>query len=75
MLDCGLLEVRGVARSCPLPSAGLGAGHRVSAQGKLVALGWSSPTLCLVSKDQSWGPLDQGLSWVCSQQWSDLLRP
>ena len=36
-LDCGLLEVRGVALSYPLPDTGLRAGYTVGAQERLVA--------------------------------------
>ena len=37
--DCGLLEVRGVALSYPLPDTGLRARYTVGAQERLVALG------------------------------------
>ena len=73
LLDCGLLEVRGVALSYPLPDTGLRAGHTVGALERLVALGWLSPDLYLGSRDWRYGHPDQRPNWVCSQQWSSLL--
>lgn len=72
-LDCGLLEVRGVALLYPLPDTGLRARYTVGAQERLVALEWLSPDLYLGSRDWRYGRPDQRPNWVCSQQWSSLL--